>query len=98
MDEYIQKLNKTSFELKYSESPLLTDKKKSSDSFLISHKSFLEIILNQIKASQNYSLSNCTNIKNLKQNLKNLNENLKNLENGKKKLKNIWRIKLKIKK
>ena len=98
MDEYIQKLNKTSFEIKYSEFPLLTDKKKSSDSFLISHKSFLEIILNQIKASQNYSLSNCTNIKTLKQNLKNLNENLKNLENGRKKTKEYMENKIKNKK
>ena len=98
MDEYIQKLNKTSFEIKYSESPLITEKKKSSDSFLISHKSFLEIILNQIKSSQNYSLSNCTNMKNLKQNLKNLNENLKNLENGRKKSKEYMENKIKNKK
>ena len=98
MDEYIQKLNKTSFEIKYSESPLITEKKKSSDSFLISHKSFLEIILNQIKSSQNYSLSNCTNMKNLKQNLKNLNENLKNLENGRKKTKEYMENKIKNKK
>ena len=98
MDEYIQKLNKTSFEIKYSESPLITEKKKSSDSFLISHKSFLEIILNQIKSSQNYSLSNCTNMKNLKQNLKNLNENLKNSENGRKKSKEYMENKIKNKK
>jgi len=98
MDEYIQKLNKTSFHIKYSESPLLKEKKPSANSFLVSHKSFLEIILNQIKSSQNYSLSNYSNLKNLKQNLKNLNDNLKNLESERKKSKEYIENKIKNKK
>jgi hypothetical protein len=65
---------------------------------MISHKSFLEIILNQIKSSQNYSLSNCSNLKNLKQNLKNLNDNLKNLESERKKSKEYIENKIKNKK
>ena len=54
------------------------------NSSLISSKSFLEIILNQIKSCQNDILTKNLNIKNIKRYLLNLRNNLQNFENDKK--------------
>ena len=79
-EECLQKLNKTTLDNKYSDTSLITEKKSFSNSFKISHKSFLEVILSQIKSSQKHLLNNNLNMKSLKQYLKNFNDNLKNLE------------------
>jgi len=68
-------------EKNYTDSPFINSK---IISILLSHKSFLEIILNRIKICQNHLLTNNLSQKNIKTYLMDLKSDLSNLESDKK--------------
>ena len=78
--ECFQKLNNSTSEIKKLSFIQTPKKNIQTNSSLISQKSFLEIILNQIKSSQSHLLTKNQNNKNIIQNLKVLKNNLQNLE------------------
>lgn len=81
--ECLQKLNKIEYERKHSGSSSMDEENSIKNSSWISHKSFLEQFLNQIKSNQHYLLVNKPNIKSIKQYLKTMESNLQNCEKDK---------------
>ena len=77
----LQNLARIGSEKNYIDSPFINSK---INSILLSHRSFLEIILNRIKICQNHLLTNNLSQKNLKTYLMDLKSDLSNLESDKK--------------